>query len=306
MALALCPWNPAPARTILAELRGFEKRGLHLIQNGRPRWRRPGFSSTTSSSQPCQAFAGLSFVTTGIVGLASIYPLRFLLCNTRRLFSVLLQPLCSHQWPYLSLFNRHWPSSKGRARIEVVFAVLASQKLAGVPAPSATVLQTGGIIALIRRKASEESFPGAGCWSRTACPMRTARVIRPSETVMCDLTRRHELKLTEVSPKATDLCHAGLQAIRFGVETVTLRRKRQQGRPQRSFNPCRIPISHTDSTTALALAHAFDLARRDISFLSSIKPSTVSNHIGSIRDVIVLIQNVMPPVHFPLSGLRFE
>ena len=81
---------------------------------------------------------------------------------------------------------------------------------------------------------------------------------------------------------------------------------RQQGRPQRGFNPCRILISHTDSTTALALAYAFELARRDVSFLSSAKPSTVSNHAESIRDVIVLIQNVMPPVHFPLTGLRFK
>lgn len=90
----------------------------------------------------------------------------------------------------------------------------------------------------------------------------TTRVIRPSETVMCDLTRRSDLKLTAVNPEATDLCHAGMRAIRFGVETVTLRRRRQQGTPERDSNPCHILISHIDSTTALPLAHAFDLEKR--------------------------------------------
>lgn len=131
-----------------------------------------------------------------------------------------------------------------------------------------------------------------------------------SETVMCDLTRRSDLKLTAVNPEATDLCHAGLRAIRFGVETVTHRRTRQQGTPERGSNPCHILISHIDSTTALPLAHAFDLEEivRILSAYrpSSVKSSTVSNHVGSIRAVIGLIQNLMLSVKLPLTGLRFE
>lgn len=92
-----------------------------------------------------------------------------------------------------------------------------------------------------------------------------------SETVMCDLTRRSDLKLTAVNPEATDLCHAGLRAIRFGVETVTHRRTRQQGTPERGSNPCHILISHVDSTTALPLAHAFDL-EEIVRILSSYRP----------------------------------
>lgn len=77
--------------------------------------------------------------------------------------------------------------------------------------------------------------------SRAPYPMGTARVSSASETVMCDLTRRSDLKLTAVNPEATDLCHAGMRAIRLGVETVTHRWKRQQGRPEEDSNPCHIP-----------------------------------------------------------------
>lgn len=76
---------------------------------------------------------------------------------------------------------------------------------------------------------------------------------------------------------------------------MTHRWKRQQGRPERDSNPCHILMSHADSTTTLPLAYAFDLERRNNKLTSSVKPSTVSNHIGSIRTVIVLIQNVMLP-----------
>ena len=176
-----------------------------MIQNGPPRWRRPGFSSTTSSSRPCQDLAGLSFVIPGIVGLACIYPLRFPLCDTRRLCSALHTPaICSHQRAYLSLLDKHWPNSKSRARTRgclrrACFLEAGWRSSSECDGPSNRwnycSYREGGF-RLWRSAPSRE-----GCCSRTACPTRTARVIPPSETVTCVLTRRHDLKLTVGKPK---------------------------------------------------------------------------------------------------------
>lgn len=86
-----------------------------------------------------------------------------------------------------------------------------------------------------------------------------------------------------------------LRAFRLGVETVSPGGSARQG--QSTEKPRSMP--HPDISRRFDDGPApgellLSGEMRD-KLLSSIKPSTVSNHIGSIRVVIVLIQNIMLP-----------
>lgn len=122
--------------------------------------------------------------------------------------------------------------------------MLASMKLADVPALIEAPLQTGEIIARRLFQAARKHASEKGIQHALLTPAYLPNANRPgdsaSETVICKLTRRSGLKLTAVNPEATDLCHAGMRAIRLELETMTHQRTRQRGRPERASNPCRI------------------------------------------------------------------